>query len=78
MRLFEAEANAKAVDPLAPRWGHALSYGWMANLYLATSPPQKENARSAAETALQMRPDFWYARERMLPRALEAVASSGR
>ena len=77
LRLFDAEANATAVDPIAPRWGYALSYGWMASNYLAMSPPQKENARNAAETALQLRPDFWYARERVLPRALEVAGESG-
>src|SRR5262249_52998337 len=30
--LFEAESKATAVDPIAPRWGHALAQGWMATL----------------------------------------------
>ena len=68
LRLFEAEATTKAADPLAPRWGHTLAYGWLAPVYLTITPPQKEKARAAAETALRMRPDFWYVRERVLPR----------
>jgi hypothetical protein len=67
LRLFDAECDAKAVDPLAPRWGGALANGWIATMYLAQTPPQKENARSAAETALRMRPDFWYVREQLMP-----------
>jgi hypothetical protein len=65
LRLFDAEANATAGDPMAPRWGHALSYAGLANLYSRMDPPQKENARTAAETALRMRPDFWYARTQL-------------
>jgi hypothetical protein len=71
LKLFEAEANEKTVDPIAPRWGHALAYGWMAGLYLRTSPPQKELARKAAETALEMRPDFWWVRDQILPQLRE-------
>lgn len=67
IRAFEAEAGEKAVDPLAPRWGYALAYGWMGTLYLRMSPPQKDNAREAAEIALRMRPDFWWAREQVVP-----------
>ena len=68
LKLFEAEALEKTADPLAPRWGHTLAYGWMAPMYLTITPPQKDKARAAAETALRMRPDFWYVRERVLPR----------
>jgi hypothetical protein len=71
LRLFEAEANASAVDPVAPRWGQALAHGWMAGLYLATAPPQQERARAAADAALRMRPDFWWVREQVLPRLRE-------
>ena len=52
---------------VAPRWGHALAWGWMATLYLRTDPPQKEPARRAAESALRLRPDFWSVREQVLP-----------
>ncbi len=66
--LFESEANLKSADPIAPQWGQALAYGWMAELYLQMDPPQVENARRAAQTALQMRPDFWYVRDQVMPR----------
>ena len=68
LALFEKESYATVIDPIAPRWGHALAYGWMAEVYLGMNPPRKENARGAAETALRMRPDFWYVREQVLPR----------
>lgn len=71
LTLFEAEANAKTADPIAPRWGHALAYGWLSGLYLRTTPPQKEQARKAAETALEMRPDFWWVRDQVLPQLRE-------
>lgn len=68
LTLFESEANERVADPIAPRWGPALAYGWMAELYLQMDPPQLENARRAAEIALRMRPDFWYVRDQILPR----------
>ena len=71
LKLFEVEVAAKTIDPIAPRWGHALAYGWITGLYLGMNPPQKENARNAAETALRMRPDFWFVREQVLPRLRE-------
>src|SRR5262245_46637644 len=44
LRLFDAESRARMVDPVAPRWGHALAWGAMATLYLRTNPPQKDAA----------------------------------
>ncbi len=71
LKLFETESNVKMVDALAPRWGHALAYGWMATLYLRLTPPQKERAQKAADTALEMRPDFWWVRDQVLPQLRE-------
>ena len=71
LRLFDAESNAAAADPIAPSWGHALAYGWVSGLYLRMTPPQTENARRAADTALRMRPDFWWVREQILPQLRE-------
>jgi hypothetical protein len=68
LELYEAEAKQPPADPLHPRWGHALTYGWLAQMYLRTAPPQTEAARIAAEAALRMRPDFWYVREQILPK----------
>jgi hypothetical protein len=66
--LFESEARQAASNPLAPQWGRALAYGWLCQLYLATTPPRTTEAKKAAATALSLRPDFWYVRERILPR----------
>jgi hypothetical protein len=71
LKSFEAESNDTIVDPVIPRWGHALAQGWMATLYLRMTPPQKDNARRAAEAALRMRPDFWWVREQVLPQLRE-------
>jgi hypothetical protein len=71
LSLFEAESNATMVDPIVPRWGYALAQGWMATLYLRMTPPQKENARRAADAALRMRPDFWWVRDQVLPQLRE-------
>lgn len=68
LKLFDAESDATAVDPIAPRWGGALAHGWIANMYLTATPPQKDKARAAAETALRMRPDFWYVRDQVMPK----------
>jgi hypothetical protein len=70
-RLFAREADEASVNPLAPRWGQALYYGWAASLYLNTTPPQRARAQRAIDTALAMRPDFWYVRERLLPKLRE-------
>jgi hypothetical protein len=72
LSMFEAESNATTADTVAPRWGHALALGWLANLYLGMTPPQKDSARRAAESALRMRPDFWFVREQVLPRLRES------
>jgi tetratricopeptide (TPR) repeat protein len=68
IELFESEAHHAAPNPLAPRWGRALAYGWLCQLYLSTTPPRRAEAKVAAATALSLRPDFWYVRERILPR----------
>ena len=66
--LFESEARHAATNPLAPRWGRALAYGGLCQLYLAATPPRTAEAKKAAASALSLRPDFWYVRERILPR----------
>ncbi len=66
--LFEAEARSQPADPLTPRWGLALAYGWLSQLYLAMEPPRMSEARRAAAHALSLRPDFWYVKVRILPR----------
>lgn len=71
LRLFDEEAREEQADPLAPRWGQALAYGWAAGLYMRMSPPQKEKARTCADIALGMRPDFWWVREQVLPQLRE-------
>ena len=68
MELFEREERSPAADPLRPRWGRPLAYGWLADLYLRLEPPQQDKARDAANTALKMRPDFWYVNEQVLPK----------
>jgi tetratricopeptide (TPR) repeat protein len=68
IELFEAEAASPVRDPLRPRWGRALAYGWLPDLYLAMKPARLAEARIAAATALSLCPDFWYVRERVLPR----------
>ena len=71
VRLFDREAAEPHVDPVVPRWGHALAYGWQAGLYLRMTPPRKAEARRAAGIALAMRPDFWWVRETVLPQLRE-------
>lgn len=66
--LFDREAARPAGDELRPDWGRALAYAWACDLYLAMRPPQAEEARAAAREALQLRPDFWYVNEVVMPR----------
>ena len=68
LTLFEREAGSSPGNTLEPRWGHALAWGWFANLLLAADSGQIGAAREAAATALRMRPDFWYVKEQLLPR----------
>jgi hypothetical protein len=71
LRQFEIEAGERTIDPIAPRWGYALAQGWLATLHLRMEPPQKEQARAAADAALRMRPDFWWVRDQVLPQLRE-------
>lgn len=68
IELFEREARTAPADALRPRWGRALAHGWLADLYLALDPPHRDKAREAANTALKLRPDFWYVKEKVLTR----------
>ena len=68
MELFEREAASKPADALMPRWGRAEAYGWFASMYLAATPPQTEAARKAAARALELRPDYWWVKERVMPK----------
>ena len=67
LRFFDVEAESKSIDPLAPRWGHASALATLATFYLRLTPAQTEQARAAAETALRLRPDFWYVHQQVLP-----------
>jgi hypothetical protein len=67
LTLFEREA-ATSAPPVAPRWGHALALGWLAQWYLQLTPPQPDKAKSSAEMSLRMRPDFWYVKEQVMPK----------
>jgi hypothetical protein len=71
LELFESEARTASPSRLSPRWGRALAYGWLCQLYLAMSPPRLAEARRAAATALSLHPDFWYVKERVVPRLKE-------
>ena len=68
IELLEREEVAAINDATRPRWGRALAYGWLSDLYLALTPPQHDKARAAATTALRLRPDFWYVKEQVLPK----------
>lgn len=68
IELLKREAASVKPDDTRPTWGLPLAYGSLAVYYLAMTPPQHEKARAAADTALMMRPDFWYVNERVLPR----------
>ncbi len=65
---FEDEQRSPPANALMPDWGLPLAYGWLSQVYLNATPPRVEDARKAAETALTLRPDFWFVRERILPK----------
>ena len=65
IRLFDAE---RVEDAVQPDWGRALSYGWLANLYLQMSPPRTAEAKEMANHALALRPDFWFVKTQVLPK----------
>lgn len=68
IRLFEEERRSPPANPLMPDWGLPLAYGWLSQVYLNATPPRVDEARKAAETALALRPDFWFVREQILPK----------
>jgi hypothetical protein len=68
IELFNNEARSADSSSLKPQWGRALAYGWLSELYLSMTPTRTAEARIAASTALSLRPDFWYVKERVLPR----------
>jgi hypothetical protein len=68
IRRFEEERRSPPSDVLMPDWGLPLAYGWLSQVYLNATPPRVEEAQKAAETALALRPDFWFVREQILPK----------
>ncbi|MBI3406477.1 MAG: hypothetical protein HY046_13575 [Acidobacteria bacterium] len=65
IRLFEAE---KFSDRIVPDWGQGLAQGWLASLYLRTTPPNLDEARKMANRALALRKDFWWVKTQVLPK----------
>ena len=65
---FEDEQRSPPANALMPDWGLPLAYGWLSQVYLNATPPRVDDARKAAETALALRPDFWFVREQILPK----------
>jgi hypothetical protein len=65
---FEEERRSPPANPLMPDWGLPLAYGWLSQIYLNATPPRLEEARHAADTALELRPDFWFVREQIVPK----------
>ena len=63
--LFDAE---KIPDPAQPDWGRPLTDGWLANLYLAMSPPHPTEARQLAGQILSQRPDYWFVKTQVMPK----------
>ena len=63
-------AAEKPDDPTLPDWGRTLADGWLANLYLTTTPPRLDDARRHAEKALAGRPDWWWVKTQVLPKTL--------
>jgi tetratricopeptide (TPR) repeat protein len=69
LKLFDEErpGDATRVD-----WGGALPYGWLANLYLQTSPPRMAEAGKMAKKALELQPDFWWVKTQVVPKIAPA------
>jgi hypothetical protein len=70
--LLDEEAGATPADDLQPRWGRDFAYGWLSDLYLAATPPDLRKAKSAADKALSIRPDYWYVKAVLLPKLKDA------
>jgi hypothetical protein len=68
LRLLEEESRRPPADPLQPDWGLALAHGWVSNVYLTMTPPRVEDAKRSAARALELRPDFWYVTNVIVPR----------
>ena len=68
LEALDLLAHETIADPTQPDWGRTLADGWLANLYLAMTPPHGTEARAAAEKALAERPDFWFVTTQVLPK----------
>ena len=73
VRSLQAETNA-AVLLIAHNLGvirtlcDRVGVMYAGKIYLNATPPRVDDARKAAETALALRPDFWFVREQILPK----------
>jgi hypothetical protein len=65
IKLLEAE---KVSNPLAPDWGNGLAQGWVSNLYLQMTPPQRGEAKHMADKALKLHPEFWWVKTQVVPK----------
>jgi len=64
-QLFDTE---KISDATQPDWGRTLADGWLANLYLAMTPPRDAEARALATKVLRERPEYWWVATQVLPK----------
>ena len=70
IRLFEQEQQ-ETTSSAPAAWGHAEAWAWLGGAYLMTGRP--DEARTALEEAVRLRPDFWWAARAALPQARRPV-----
>ncbi len=62
LELFAREAHS---DPLLPDWGHAEAWAWLSGTYSAEQGPHREKAIAAMAKAVELRPDFLFAKRQL-------------
>lgn len=65
IRLFEKTPNQP--PSVLPSWGHEIAYAWLGSAYLNLKKPNVTKALEAFENALELRPDFAWVKDTMLP-----------
>jgi GH35 family endo-1,4-beta-xylanase len=67
IRQFEDErSTAASGDSLAPHWGHADAYVWLGIAHMKADRP--DAARTAFQNALNVRPNYAWVTEVLMPK----------
>jgi len=76
IQMFEKQQES--LSALGPDWGHEMAYAWLGNAYLRMKEPNIRLAKEAFEKSLQLRPDFAWVKDIMLPQIEKQLSETAR